>query len=123
MGKPEPRQMLMAERKLWGHDSTGPRGVFDQSTARISDPVSPPPARTSEAEVRPGGEPPPEDSFIGTCPSGSIRSESARSAPSLIPFPGTPGPPADVAVHAPGLGPPPCQVTTEPNPSPDYSPK
>src|SRR5262245_59735397 len=45
MGKREPRQMLIAERKLWGHPSGGPTRVFDQSKARIRSPISPPPAR------------------------------------------------------------------------------
>jgi hypothetical protein len=43
IGKREPRQMLIAERRLWGHDSTGPTGDFDQSKARMRAPISPPP--------------------------------------------------------------------------------
>src|SRR5688572_17673094 len=43
--------MLTPVRRLCGHRSTGPNGVVDQSNARISAPMSPPPARQSRAIV------------------------------------------------------------------------
>ena len=46
MGKPVSRRMLSAVRRLWGHRSTGPTAVLDQSMERISAPISPPPDRT-----------------------------------------------------------------------------
>ena len=46
MGKPVSSRMLSAVRRLWGHRSTGPTAVFDQSMERISAPISPPPDRT-----------------------------------------------------------------------------
>ncbi len=42
IGKFEFRQMLTAERKLCGHDCTGPSDVDDQSYERISSPIVPP---------------------------------------------------------------------------------
>ena len=39
--------MLSALRRLCGQPSTGPSGVFDQSSARMRSPISPPPARKS----------------------------------------------------------------------------
>ena len=33
--------------RLWGHDSTGPTGVDDQSKDRIRAAISPPPAKQS----------------------------------------------------------------------------
>src|SRR5687768_13504035 len=47
----EGSRMLTALRRLWGQRSGGPRGVVDQSKARISAPSSPPPSRK---EVPPG---------------------------------------------------------------------
>ncbi|HEY7061624.1 MAG TPA: hypothetical protein VII06_09105 [Chloroflexota bacterium] len=49
IGKLVARQMLTAVRKLCGHWSMAPSGVCDQSFARISLPISPPP--TSQAAV------------------------------------------------------------------------
>ncbi len=46
MGKPVSSRMLSAVRKLWGHRSTGPTAVFDQSMERMNAPISPPPDRT-----------------------------------------------------------------------------
>ena len=42
--------MLTVLHKLWGHASTGPRGDFDQSSARIRAPISPPPRRNARFE-------------------------------------------------------------------------
>ncbi len=42
--------MLTVLRKLWGHASTGPSGDFDQSSARIRAPISPPPRRNARFE-------------------------------------------------------------------------
>ncbi|GMT97720.1 hypothetical protein KH5H1_18390 [Corallococcus caeni] len=39
----EDRHRLTVVRRLCGHVSTGPSGVFDQSMARINRPISPPP--------------------------------------------------------------------------------
>src|SRR5258705_10937953 len=47
MGKREPRQMLIAERKLCGHPNRGPSGVSDQSFARTKSPIVPPPTNQS----------------------------------------------------------------------------
>ena len=47
MGKREPRQMLIAERKLCGHPDRGPSGVSDQSFARTKSPIVPPPTNQS----------------------------------------------------------------------------
>src|SRR5438874_6392409 len=47
MGKLEARQRLTVVRRLWFHDSRGPRGVLDQSIDRISLPISPPPTSQS----------------------------------------------------------------------------
>src|SRR5688500_1835900 len=41
----EGSRMLTALRRLWGQRSGRPRGVLDQSKARISAPSSPPPSR------------------------------------------------------------------------------
>src|SRR4051795_1297910 len=51
IGKPVSSRMLRAVRRLCGHESTGPTGVLDQSMVRISVPISPPPARTSNGWV------------------------------------------------------------------------
>src|ERR1700752_1190482 len=47
MGKREPRQMLIAERKLCGHPNRGPSGVSDQSFPRTKSPIVPPPTNQS----------------------------------------------------------------------------
>ena len=57
MGKRELRQVLTVVRRLCGQRLTGPSGVFDQSVALISAPISPPPARTVSAS-RSGLSPP-----------------------------------------------------------------
>src|SRR5665213_1130352 len=49
MANREFKQMLAEVFRLCGHVSTGPRGVFDQSRARINAPISPPPANSSSA--------------------------------------------------------------------------
>ena len=43
IGNFEPRQMLAAVRRLGGQSPTGPSAVRDQSLARMSSPISPPP--------------------------------------------------------------------------------
>ena len=45
--------MLTVLRRLCGHASGGPSGVFAQSISRIRAPISPPPARNVRVE-RPG---------------------------------------------------------------------
>ena len=39
--------MLTVLRKLWGHASASPSGDFDQSSARMRAPISPPPWRNA----------------------------------------------------------------------------
>jgi len=46
--------MLIAVRRLCGQLETGPRGVALQSLARMSAPISPPPARQSSGRVTEG---------------------------------------------------------------------
>jgi hypothetical protein len=45
MGKGVESIMLVESRRLGGQLSTGPNGVFDQSTDRINSPISPPPCK------------------------------------------------------------------------------
>ena len=54
MGRSDARQMLTVVRRLWGHDSTGPSGVCDQSIDLIRRPISPPPARKAKGSGRTG---------------------------------------------------------------------
>jgi hypothetical protein len=51
IGNRDSIRMLTAVRKLCGHDSTGPTGVFDQSIERMRSPVSPPPWRSACEEL------------------------------------------------------------------------
>jgi hypothetical protein len=55
MGKREARQTLKTVLKLCGHREGGPTGVSDQSMARISAPISPPPANTCSISDVPSG--------------------------------------------------------------------
>src|SRR3954454_15914895 len=47
MGNPVSSRMLSAVRRLFGHPSTAPTAVCDQSIDRMRAPISPPPARGS----------------------------------------------------------------------------
>ena len=51
MGKRELRQMLTADRKLWGQSEAGPNGVAEKSKERMSAPISPPPLKKSYVGV------------------------------------------------------------------------
>jgi hypothetical protein len=53
MGKPVSSRMLRAVRRLCGHVSAAPTAVRDQSSERISAPISPPPASGSILPVLP----------------------------------------------------------------------
>src|SRR5215218_876251 len=52
MGKRETRTVRTANRRLAGHDSTGPTAVVDQSNSAMSRPASPPAAKTLCTDVR-----------------------------------------------------------------------
>src|SRR5215471_10718977 len=47
MGKLDARHRLTVVRRLCGHLSSGPSGVFDQSMERMTLPISPPPTSHS----------------------------------------------------------------------------
>ena len=49
IGWRDPRQMLTAVFRLCGHPAAGPKGVLDQSNARVRSPISPPPARNDRS--------------------------------------------------------------------------
>jgi hypothetical protein len=57
MANRDSSMMLTAVRRLCGHVSTDPRGVADQSKARIDAPIVPPPDKQSRALLSAEGSP------------------------------------------------------------------
>lgn len=70
--------MLTAVLRLWGQEAGGPKGVDAQSMARMSAPISPPPARKAFTSSRGGcvigmgkalqGASMPQAALAGQCP-------------------------------------------------------
>src|SRR3954453_16627371 len=82
-------RMRTAVRRLCGQPSGDPIGVFDQSCARVSAPISPPPARKSafrgrlKSSITLGG-PPAVQTAAGTYP--PVASGANVGAFRLVPF-------------------------------------